>query len=365
MEGREEQELAAVLGIGRVDGSKQVQPSLEEVAEVMDKIKHFRHLEVHQMPMKNVKIELKSAIRTDEQTVEGKCKKVKTILDKSINDRYLKEEAVREYECTICENTFDTKKRLKYHKDSKHRKSLTRKAERALCNICSKTFSSKYILERHTKTRHEFKSESDAMECNVCSKTFSNKYLAKYHMRMHDAGTEENVEIVTCTQCSKTFSNKYMLKAHMKKHDPNYKIDRVLCSECSKSFSTKGVLKRHIRSEHGGQKFTPCSICGLSFTLNSISKHVNRCKLPENEREEIREKKKVECSDCGRVLADKVKLKRHIRFVHNQEKLFECKYCDHKDFRTDNIKVHIKNNHHGQNPNDSFSRITPVVEFLQ
>ena len=364
MEGRREQELAAVLGIGRVGGSKQVDPSLKQVAEAIDKIKH---LEVKQKQRQHIKRELKSTIKTDELIKEENNKMhIITTLEESINNDFIddyKVEVVGEYECTICEKMFDTKKRLKSHKDSKHRKSLNINPERALCNVCSKTFSSKYYLDSHIKTIHELRTESDAINCEVCKKTFSNKYLAKYHMRTHDTGAEVNLDIVTCNLCSKIYSNKHTLKAHKLTHDPDHKTDRALCSECSRSFSGKTILKKHIMSEHGDQKYTPCPVCGLAFTVFSISKHTKLCKLPENEKEEIREKKKVECNDCGKILADKVKLKRHIRFIHNQEKQFECNFCDHKDFRKDNIKVHIENNHLGQNPHESFSRITPTVDF--
>ena len=323
MEGRGEQELAAVLGIGRVGGSKQVDPSLEEVAEAIEKVKH---LEVKQKQRKNIKKELNSTIKTDEPFIEENNKTDINTIEESINNDFLddyKVDVVREYKCTICDNTFDTKKRLKSHKDSKHRKSLNIKRERAMCNICSKTFSSKYYLDSHIKTIHELKTESDVINCEVCSKTFSNKYLAKYHMRKHDTGAEVDLDRVTCNICSKIFSNKHTLKAHKLTHDPDHKPDRALCSECLRSFSGNAILKKHVMSEHGDQKFTPCPVCGLAFTVFSISKHIRLCNLPENEKEEIREKKRVECSDCGKILADKVKLKRHIRFIHSQEKQFQ------------------------------------------
>ena len=77
------------------------------------------------------------------------------------------------------------------------------------------------------------------------------------------------------------------------------------------------------------------------------------CKLSEEEKAAI----KVECDRCGKILVNKGKLKRHIRFVHNNEKLFKCKHCDHEDYRNDNMKTHIKNNHKGEDPNKSYCSI--------
>ena len=52
-----------------------------------------------------------------------------------------------------------------------------------------------------------------------------------------------------------------------------------------------------------------------------------------------------------------MRLTRHIRFVHNNEKLFKCKHCDHKDYRDDNMKSHIKSRHQGEDPKKSYSSI--------
>ena len=65
--------------------------------------------------------------------------------------------------------------------------------------------------------------------------------------------------------------------------------------------------------------------------------------MSDNERQE----RKQGCNQCGKVLSNKSKLKGHIRFVHNNEKLIKCQFCDHTDFRMDNMKV----------PNVSFYQI--------
>ena len=342
VDGRGEQELAAVLGIGRVGGSKQVKLSMEEVAEDKDKVKHSPQLEIKQTHGYHISKEKLSTIGKDKQTLQEENKGGISTLPDSIDvdvivensSEFLEDcmkDAIKEYVCATCESTFDTRRRLKDHKHFEHK--------------------TEPVLACQTL---------DTLICDICSKTFSNKYLLKYHIPTHDTGSEDT----NCNICSKTFSNKYILKTHMHTHDPDYINKRHICSECSRSFSTKAVLKKHIMGEHSDEKFTPCSICGLAFKSFSISKHISLCKLPENKREEIKEKRKVECFDCGKVIADKVKLRRHKRFIHNKEKLFKCKYCDHKDFRPDNMKMHIKNKHPKSNPNESFSRIIPSVEVV-
>ena len=70
-----------------------------------------------------------------------------------------------------------------------------------------------------------------------------------------------------------------------------------------------------------------------------------------------RKKNQVECLECGKVLRNSQKLRRHIRFIHNQEKLFRCNHCDHKDYRKDNLRVHVKNSHREANLDKSISNI--------
>ena len=108
----------------------------------------------------------------------------------------------------------------------------------------------------------------------------------------------------------------------------------------------------------GENKKMPCSNCGKNFKVSCVRNHEKICKLSEEEKAAI----KAECDQCGKILANKGKLNRHIRFIHNNEKLVKCKLCDHKDYREDNMKTHIKNNHPGKDPKEFFSFIGNVLE---
>ena len=127
---------------------------------------------------------------------------------------------------------------------------------------------------------------------------------------------------------------------------------KYFCSICSKWLASRDRLKKHINSVHENKKL-PCSNCGTSLKVSCIGRHERTCKLSEEEKAAI----KVECDQCGKILANKRKLNRHIRFIHNKEKLFKCKLCDHENYRDDNMKTHIKNNHQEEDPNKSYSSI--------
>ena len=73
---------------------------------------------------------------------------------------------------------------------------------------------------------------------------------------------------------------------------------------------------------------------------------------------DIKPKERVKCQTCGKTIADHVKLKRHIRCIHNKDKLFQCNHCGRQDYKKDNIKTHIKNNHEGMDINNSITALT-------
>ena len=133
-------------GIGPVGGSKLVKPSIKEVAEAMDKIKHSTPLEIKQTQRKHINKEKLSTIRKDGQTVGEENKGGISTLPDSIDVEILNKnsnefledcmnDAIKEYVCAVCENTFDTRQRLKDHKHSQH------KTESVIaCKTCSKKF---------------------------------------------------------------------------------------------------------------------------------------------------------------------------------------------------------------------------------
>ena len=173
--------------------------------------------------------------------------------------------------------------------------------------------------------------EAKSALCNVCSEMFTSRKALRMHMKTH-AKPEDNI----CDVCSKSFSNVYTLKTHIKTHTQ----EKVQCEICSESVF---ALKSHVKRRHGERKHETCSKCGIEVKL--IAKHEKLCNMSEEERFQYREKMKVQCEHCSKVLANKFKLTRHLRSAHSKERLLQCNFCDHKDSRTDNLKTHIKNNH--------------------
>ena len=187
---------------------------------------------------------------------------------------------------------------------------------------------------KHSKGNlEEEKSVSTSVSglCNVCSKMFSNMKTLRIHMKMHD-------EDIRCDVCSKLFTNVYILKSHILTHTQK----KIECQQCFQSvFSLKGHMKR-VHSGHD-PKYVACSNCGVE--VRGIGKHEKICKMTDEERAAFRENLKVSCQKCPKVLSNKHKLAMHNQTAHSKVKPFECKFCDHKASRRDNLNTHVKNNH--------------------
>ena len=187
--------------------------------------------------------------------------------------------------------------------------------------------------------------------CDKCPQICSSKATLKQHMILH------NPKNIVCDVCTATFKHKSLLKQHIRL---THSESKAPCSSCGKLFSLSSISKHQKMckmSEEEKQTKHACSSCGQLFSYNSISRHQRLCKMTEEEKNKHKLNNKVECKDCGKNLANKTKLNRHIRFVHNNEKLYQCNICDRQDYNKDNMKTHIKGVHKEMDPNTAFSNI--------
>ena len=214
------------------------------------------------------------------------------------------------------------------------------------------------------------KKEKYAMQCKVCSETFLRKKALKEHMKTHDysRGTiEKQVDRALCNVCSKTFGNRYILRSHMKLHDPEsgkykpeldeFKAKSFICDVCSETLPSNLYLKRHMAQMHSDNHHVDCSNCQKSISFLCITKHKKLCQMSEEEKIEYKERNRVQCGECGKIVGNRTKLNRHVRFIHRKEKLFRCNHCEREDYSKENLKTHIKSCHREANLDESISNI--------
>lgn len=194
--------------------------------------------------------------------------------------------------------------------------------------------------------------------CGVCIKTFTNAHYLKKHI--HEV--HNNKKPYICNDCGSEETNKFSLKAHLKqKHSsvsPNVTTtERFLCNVCSHTFKTKQYLKMHIKVAHEDEanRNIPCSICAKVFTLLSIVNHERICKLSDKEKEEFKAKYRVSCNDCDIQFSSEPKLRRHLQKIN--KRLIMCSICEHRDYNRHSMKVHVKQEHIGNDPNSVLSTV--------
>ena len=135
--------------------------------------------------------------------------------------------------------------------------------------------------------------------------------------------------LLNCQVCHRKYSTKKTLNQHMITHDD---LKAHKCDVCMKAFPTNAHLRRHYRM-HTGEKPFACQICDKQFN--------QKFRLVQHQATHS-EIKPFQCSICpeGRFFKTKSQLSNHMVF-HYEPKFF-CSHCDHKSYRSSDLKNHEK-----------------------
>jgi len=178
--------------------------------------------------------------------IENYAKCTKCLKDFATKDSLKKHLNIcTEYQCKHCDQVFDARKKMRWHRDKVH------STQSPKCAHCMKQFGTKEALVRHLKICHS--NSKEILKCNICSiSSFENALDLSVHL-----GTVHNR--VCCDHCKSNFANAQCLRnhyevVHMKKRDYS-------CDQCDLIFSQKGVLYDHIRDIHLQLWSFPCLEC--------------------------------------------------------------------------------------------------------
>ncbi|XP_067613633.1 zinc finger protein 271-like [Eurosta solidaginis] len=228
------------------------------------------------------------------------------------------------YECTECENSYETQTELKRHQKLAQHKGKT---------ILAK---SKTITSNERTQENELKSNSNNTTINVAiddngqitsidSDIKSTKHKATTSVQIDKKYKTERIEITKkglpwtttvyrCLKCAKSYSSHYSVLRH---HEQVHVGARVFkCQHCSASFAHGNTLTYHM-AKHTGIRNNKCDKCPKEF--------VHRHELTLHMRTHTGDKPH-KCKHCSKAFAHRSNLVTHMR-LHSGELPFKCETC--------------------------------------
>ena len=107
------------------------------------------------------------------------------------------------------------------------------------------------------------------------------------------------------------------------------------CEECGKTIRGKSQFETHMNDVHSEQEPSQCEYCGKTYKSEKLkAQHIDIMHMDSG----------VKCSVCSKEVP-KQRLAKHMRYFHQQQRLFTCEVCG-KSFKADSlVSKHIKRVH--------------------
>lgn len=184
---------------------------------------------------------------------------------------------------------------------------------------------------RQTKVDNPNRPRKNDHKCYICgSESLGSAEALVAHLNDHTSEVPYTCPI--CVMETIVITSVNTLNIHKRMHLNPYK-----CDHCDRRYSDRNAVDLHVQMHHTGANDpcpSPCSYCGkICPTRLSLRYH------------ERSHQTAVACEICGRLFAEKHKLKQHIRRKHEKIREHECHLC-HKNFSSlDSVHTHIRTMH--------------------
>lgn len=228
-------------------------------------------------------------------------------------------EGEKKHPCTVCDKSFTNLSTLRYHmnKHDNNKRFLCPKCGKGFyssnafhqhlrthknhapfkCGFCNKTYKWRQSLKEHFRVAHS--NNRSSFLCMICCKTFTAKSSLVVHAKIHSG------EKYSCPYCPKTYTKASYLKIHSMVHSGVERPRPFQCVEsgCGRCFTTKNSLSIHIAHTHTTERPHKCVQCFKGFaTASGLRMH-----------KETHNNTGVSCDMCGKKLANKRVLQKHVK----------------------------------------------------
>lgn len=273
---------------------------------------------------------------------------------KTKEDIAKEDEFIRRYcpiYCDKCDFSSDTFGELKIHTTAVHNSN-------PMVVCCEHKFYKRSFLYQHA----QYHENPEKYKCQTCSKVFYSGLALKLHLDYTHVAEEE--KIYKCEVCQASFAKAYHLTSHRLKHT-SIAEKRFYCQPCDIAFRTNQSYKSHQHSKHGAAAKYVCDICARGFRqksdlvthqLSHSEEGLEKLKIQcEHCHKWMKNKKSiwthrricqssgpVACDICGKMAPNPEQLKNHKKFMHQDQRVHQCSYCEKAFKRPIDLKVDFK-----------------------
>ncbi|CAH1774275.1 unnamed protein product [Owenia fusiformis] len=149
-------------------------------------------------------------------------------------------------------------------------------------------------------------------KCKMCAKSFKSIWMFNKHLddvHVDDPGFAE-------------YKNEIEVERKLTMKKPSYKREfNVPCKFCKKLFKEEASVLEHTIMKHSEEEFF------------------------EEYQEELKERMKSTCIECGKVLSSRYLLKQHLHLIHEIREPQQCQICGNYYKDSERLQLHIKRTH--------------------